>query len=63
MILTILVILFFAFGFFCWWRYTKRESYWGDDGWCFGFICCWIIGGVCTGGSALIIWVITSLMK
>ena len=48
MILTILAILFFAFGFFCWWRYTKRKNYWGSDGWCFGFICCWIIGGVCT---------------
>lgn len=46
MILTILAVLIFAFGFFCWWRYNKQR--WEDgDGWCFGSFGCWVIGGVC----------------
>lgn len=46
MILTILSVLIFAFGFFCWWRYSKHR--WDGDGWCFGSIICWVIGGACT---------------
>ena len=47
MMLTILAILFCAFGFFCWWRYAKRKRCYGGDDWCFGSIFCWVIGGVC----------------
>lgn len=47
MILTILSVLLVALGFFCWWRYTKRERYWSGDGWVLGAIASWVIGGVC----------------
>ena len=47
MILTILAVSIIAFGFFCWWRCTKSNSYY-DDGWMFGAIIGWVIGGVLT---------------
>ena len=46
MILTILSVLVIAFGFFCFWKYKASDS-WYEDGWSFGAILAWIIGGVC----------------
>ena len=43
MLFTILAVLVFAFGFFCWWKYDD----WCDDGWLFGALVSWVIGGVC----------------
>lgn len=43
MILTILAILVFIFGFFCWWRYDD----WGNEGWICGAVLSWVAGGVC----------------
>lgn len=43
MLFTILAVLVFVFGFFCWWKYDD----WFDDGWLFGAITSWVIGGVC----------------
>ena len=47
MILTILAILLFAFGFFCWWRYTKRERYWQGGGWAVSTCVCIMVGSIC----------------
>ena len=47
MILTILAVLLFAFGFFCWWRYTKRERYWQGEGWAVSAVICIMVGSIC----------------
>jgi hypothetical protein len=48
MILTILAVLIFAFGFFCWWRHTERDDFWDGENWFVGSLFCWVIGGICT---------------
>ena len=47
MIFTILAVLVFIFGFFCWWKYTTLNIYCSGDGWICGAVLSWIIGGIC----------------